>query len=113
MNLIPGRLIDGAFSAGPINVAGIGGGTRDAIVMGIRPEDVRVGDAGTGMSDLEVYTVELTGESILVTARHGKTQITAHADRHYRCAIGDRVGISFDPARVYLFDEKSENRIRL
>lgn len=65
------------------------------------------------MFDLEVYTVELTGESILVTARHGKTQITAHADRHYRCQIGDTVGISFDASRVYLFDGKTEDRIRL
>ncbi|MCC6304331.1 MAG: ABC transporter ATP-binding protein, partial [Rhodobacteraceae bacterium] len=59
------------------------------------------------------YTVELTGESILVTARAGRTQLTAHADRHFRCEIGERVGMSFDVARTYLFDAATEARIRL
>ncbi|MCL4676107.1 MAG: TOBE domain-containing protein, partial [Pararhodobacter sp.] len=85
----------------------------DGVVLGVRPEDVNVSDAGSGLFDLKVYTVELTGESILVTARGGKNQLTAHADRHYRCEIGDMVGISFDPARTYLFDEKTGERIRL
>ncbi len=113
MNLLRGRLEDGTFVAGPIRVEHIGGGTRDGIVLGIRPEDVSVTGAGAGLFDSEVYTVELTGESILVTARVGKAQLTAHADRHYRCGIGDVVGITFDPARAYLFDEKTEGRIRL
>jgi multiple sugar transport system ATP-binding protein len=113
MNLIAGRLENGTFVSGKIRVAGVGGGTREGVVLGIRPEDVSVATAGTGLFDLEVYTVELTGESILVTARTGKTQLTAHADRHYRCGIGDTVSITFDTSRVYLFDEKTEARIRL
>ena len=113
MNLMPGRLENGAFVSGPMRVEGIGGGTRDGVVLGVRPEDVHVSDAGAGLFDLKVYTVELTGESILVTSRNGKNQLTAHADRHYRCQIGDMVGISFDPARTYLFDEKTGERIRL
>ncbi|MEZ5776920.1 MAG: ABC transporter ATP-binding protein [Paracoccaceae bacterium] len=113
MNLMPGRLENGAFIDGPIRVEGIGDATRDSVVLGIRPEDVRVTAAGAGLFDMEVYTVELTGESILVTARIGKAQLTAHADRHYRCEIGDTVGVTFDPARAYLFDEKTEARIRL
>ena len=113
MNLITGRLENGTFVSGAIRVEGIGGGTREGVVLGIRSEDVTVSGAGAGLFDLEVYTVELTGESILVTARDGKTQLTAHADRHYRCGIGDTVGISFDTSRVYLFDAKTEARIRL
>jgi multiple sugar transport system ATP-binding protein len=113
MNLLPGALAEGAFAAGPIRVEDFVRGTRDGVVLGIRPEDVSVTAPGQGLFDMEVYTVELTGESILVTARAGKLQLTAHADRHYRCGIGDRVGIRFDPARAYLFDATSENRITL
>jgi len=113
MNLIAGRLEEGGFLSGQIAVPGIGGGTRADIVLGIRPEDVTVGLPGSGQFDMEVYTVELTGESILVTARAGKTQLTAHADRHFRCQIGEKVGMSFDVARTYLFDGKTEDRIRL
>ena len=113
MNLLRGRLEDGVFVAGPIRIENTGGGSRDAVVLGIRPEDVRVTAPGAGLFDSEVYTVELTGESILVTGRTAGSQLTAHADRHYRCEIGDRVGLTFDPARAYLFDEKTEARIRL
>ena len=112
MNLIEGRLAEGTFQAGNIAVPGVTGGNRDGIVLGIRPEDVSVGPPGSGQFDMEVYTVELTGESILVTARAGKIQLTAHADRHFRCEIGETVGMSFAVARTYLFDAKTEDRIR-
>ncbi|MCC6304907.1 MAG: ABC transporter ATP-binding protein, partial [Rhodobacteraceae bacterium] len=95
MNLIAGELEEGRFRSGQIAVPGVGGGSRAGIVLGIRPEDVTVGGPGSGQFDMEVYTVELTGESILVTARAGRTQLTAHADRHFRCEIGERVGMSF------------------
>ena len=79
----------------------------------MRPEDVRVVQPGMGLFDVTVYSFELTGESVLVTATVSGKQFSARADRHFRCAIGDRVGLAFDPARIYLFDSASEERIRL
>ncbi len=113
MNLLPGALVDGTFVAGPLRVPDFAAGNREGVVLGVRPEDVTVTAPGEGQFDMDVYTVELTGESILVTARAGKLQLTAHADRHYRCGIGDRVGMRFEPARGYLFDEATEHRIKL
>ena len=49
----------------------------------------------------------------LVTLTIGDQQICARGDRHFRCAIGDVVGVRFDPARAYLFDAASEERIRI
>jgi multiple sugar transport system ATP-binding protein len=112
MNLIRGTLADGVFSTGALKVAGVGGGTCAAAVLGIRPEDVAVVPAGSGLFDAPVYAFELTGESVLITATVAGKQIAARADRHFRCQIGDTVGISFAPARTYLFDEATEDRIR-
>jgi multiple sugar transport system ATP-binding protein len=113
MNLISGKLAEGSFFAEGLTVKGVGGGTRDNAVLGIRPEDVAVVAAGAGLFDAPVYAFELTGESVLVTITVTGKQIAARADRHFRCQIGDRVGIRFDPARTYLFDAVTEDRIRL
>jgi multiple sugar transport system ATP-binding protein len=113
MNLLHGSLVDGAFRSGSFVVPGLGGGTREGIVLGVRPEDVSVVAQGAGIVDARVYAFELTGESVLVTVTLGGRQFSARGDRHFRCEIGDHVGITFDPARTYLFDAASEARIRL
>jgi multiple sugar transport system ATP-binding protein len=113
MNLLHGSLIDGAFRSGDFRVPDLGGGTREGIVLGVRPEDVSVVAPGSGILDAPVYAFELTGESVLVTVTIEGRQFSARGDRHFRCEIGDRVGITFDPTRTYLFDAASEARIRL
>ena len=113
MNLLEGSLIDGDFRSHEFRVPGLGGGTREGIVLGIRPEDVRVVAPGSGILDAPVYAFELTGESVLVTVTVAGRQFSARGDRHFRCEIGDSIGITFDPARTYLFDAASEARIRL
>jgi multiple sugar transport system ATP-binding protein len=113
MNLIRGELVEGTFRSGEIAIPGIGGGTRPDIVLGMRPEDVRVVTPGAGSLDAPVYAFELTGESVLVTVTLGGHQFSARGDRHLRCEIGSTVGLSIDPARTYLFDAASEDRIRL
>ena len=111
MNLVPGTVEGGTFRGGDLAVPGIGA-PDGAVVLGVRPEDVSVVAPGAGLFDATVYSFELTGESVLVTITVADRQIAARAERHFRCAIGDRVGISFDVARTYLFDAATEARIR-
>ena len=82
-------------------------------MLGVRPEDLQVVAPGAGVMNAPVYAFELTGDSVLVTITVGGQLICARGDRHFRCEIGDTVGIAFDPARTYLFDAETENRIRL
>jgi multiple sugar transport system ATP-binding protein len=112
MNLISGELMDGTFRSQGLTVGGLGGGTRPNVVLGVRPEDVSVVTVGAGSLDAPVYAFELTGESVLVTVTVGGQQFCARGDRHFRCGIGEPVGIAIDPTRTYLFDATSENRIR-
>ena len=113
MNLLDGSLVDGTFRSGSLAIPDLGGGTRDKVVLGVRPEDVSVVPTGTGLVDVPVYAFELTGESVLVTVTVGGKHISARGDRHFRCQIGDHVGISFQRERTYLFDAESQDRIRL
>lgn len=92
-------------------IAEVGGGTRGGVVLGVRPEDLAIAAPGAGSFDAEVYASELTGESVLVTVETAGRRIAAKADRHTRKAIGERVGIRVDPARAYLFDAASGDRL--
>ena len=113
MNLLHGALSDGDFRSGELMVPGLGGGTRPDVVLGVRPEDISVTAPGAGLLDAPVYAFELTGESVLVTVTIAGRHLSARGDRHLRLAIGDRVGVTFDRARAYLFDAVTEARIRL
>lgn len=112
MNLVHGDLVDGIFVGEGLKVPSAISGSHKMVVMGIRPEDVRVVGSGQGMFNAPVYAFELTGESVLVTVTVGQRHFAARADRHFRCEIGDTVGISFDVSRTYLFNQATQNRIR-
>ena len=113
MNLLPGVLADGTFRTGGAQVPGIGGGSRENVVLGVRPEDLRVTAPGQGALDAPVYSSELTGESTLVTFTAGGAHLCARAERDFRCEIGETVGIAIDPRRVCLFDAATQDRIRV
>ena len=113
MNLVPGVISGGTFRGGELSVAGLAAADNAKVVLGIRPEDVRVVAPGTGQLDAAVYSSELTGESVLVTITVAGRQFAARGDRHFRCAIGEKVGVAFDVPRLYLFDAATEDRIRI
>ena len=60
-----------------------------------------------------IYSVELTGESTLVTVRLGGETIVVRADKDFDRPIDSEVHIRVDPAKTYLFDARSEQRIRV
>ena len=111
MNLINGSTNNGTFEAEGIRVANVGGDTGTNLVLGIRPEDLTVVEAGQGDFDAPVYATELTGESVLVTITAGDQHIAARGPRHMRKAIGETVGIKAETSHAHLFDRTSEQRI--
>ena len=115
MNLLAGDIVEGTFRSHDLAVPGVAPGevSRADVVLGIRPEDMRVVEPDAGSMNVPVYAFELTGESVLVTATLGNgKQLCARGDRHLRCDIGSVVGLQIDPSRTYLFDAKTEQRIR-
>ena len=112
MNLLPGVVEDGVFRSGDLSVESVAAGGRRDIVLGVRPEDARIVAPGAGVLTAPVYAFELMGDSALVTIEAGGKKIAARADRHFRCEIGEPVGLVFDPARTYLFDAATRERIR-
>ncbi len=100
MNLIDGTAQDGRFTAPNVSIA-CPAALSGPITLGIRPEDCHVGgDNVQGM----VYGVEPTGDVTYLTVLAGTKQIEIKAARDFRSTIDTRVGIAFDPARLYFFD---------
>jgi multiple sugar transport system ATP-binding protein len=112
MNLVQGEHRDGVFNA----PGGLRAQTRvprhaGPAVLGIRPEDVTVAPAGAGDVEASIYAVELTGDSVLVTAIVGEARLTAKADRAWRAGIGTTIGLRLDATRLHLFDAATTKRL--
>ena len=113
MNLVSGKVNEQTFStAGDFELVKIGSPDHQSAVLGIRPEDLQIVVPGEGDFDAPVYAFENTGESVLVTVELGRQRIIAKGNRTIRKAIGETVGISIDHEHLYLFDEKTGERLR-
>lgn len=114
MNFLEGTVQDGA-----VHVPGFGrsvvpggplptSGTR--VIVGLRPEHAKVDTSG------ETHSVDLTealgGVSYAyITAPSGEKLIVEERG-DVRSREGDRVTVTFEDARVYLFDAETEQRLR-
>lgn len=112
MNLINGSVNDGMFvTTGGTRLVRVDAPDRDAVVLGVRAEDVEIHQPGEGDIDLKVYAYENTGESVMLTVQFGKQRVIARGDRHLRMDMDDIVGLRLNPDHLYLFDPASEARI--
>jgi multiple sugar transport system ATP-binding protein len=107
MNLLPARL-RGAV----LEIEGHGlalpwpGGDEDrAVVAGIRPGDITIGEAGLPAM---VELAEPQGESVIVDLRLGSAALKARIFSGARFREGQEVRIGIDPTRVHLFDPAGE-----
>ena len=114
MNFLPGKVANGTLSipalkeVPELTMKMPSDGTK--VELGIRPEHLRIDPAGNGFRlDLieklggisYAYLYAATGERLIV-ATDGESELTNDMD----------VGLSFDPARAYLFDMETGLRLR-
>ena len=117
MNLVNGSLVNGRFEATgenfSINVSGFKNLTQKDVVFGVRAEDLALVEQSDAAIQGDVFTVELTGESTLVTLKLGSQFITAKADKAVRLSVGERVGFAAAATQCFLFDGATELRMRI
>ncbi|WP_137154369.1 ABC transporter ATP-binding protein [Rhizobium sp. FKL33] len=109
----PMNLIEGVASGGTFNAPGVSAPCPAYVsgpaTLGIRPEDCRVTEGG--YINGTVYGVEPTGDVTYLTISAGAKQIEVKADRQFRRDIDAPIGISFDLANTFFFDQAGQ-RIR-
>ena len=80
---------------------------KDAYILGIRPEDIKMG----GDIELDVTLNENTGHFTLTHGKlFGKTSCAKFTDWQ-RLKTGDKIKVSFDEERIHLFDKESTEAI--
>ncbi|NMP21338.1 ABC transporter ATP-binding protein [Sulfobacillus harzensis] len=82
------------------------------VTLGVRPEDVHLvrADASDSLKAV-VRLVEAMGHEQLVYLSLGSRDIVARTDNDWTGKSGDAVGITFDMARLHLFDPVSEESL--
>ena len=111
MNLLPGTMADGAVLVGgtPVRVsAGPSARQGAAVELGLRPEDLRLGPAGTGLP-FAVEFVEELGATQLVHGRVAGTAVTVQVATGQ--APAGTAGLTVDPAATHLFDPATGERL--
>ena len=112
MNLVPGDVTGGVFTAPGIQLPGFGTLTKKSVVLGMRAEDLSVALDTSAPIAGEVFSCELTGDATLVTVQVGDFRVTAKTDKDYHVNIGKRQGLRAEVSRCFLFDAATQERIR-
>jgi ABC-type sugar transport system ATPase subunit len=95
---------DGAVFYGEARIA-VNRKANTAVKMGIRPEHIRIGEAGGADLDAEILVREALGsETYLYTRCSGGEQVVVKVDGDNSPVAGDRIGLGFPPERIHLFD---------
>jgi multiple sugar transport system ATP-binding protein len=108
MNLIPGTLTAGRFTAEHVQIDGLTG-PDSAMTLGFRAEDARV--AEQGQISAPVYTVELLGDATMVSVRAAGALVSVKAPKDYRIEIGAPVHIAVPASACHLFHTETGARL--
>ena len=109
MNLMDGRMEAGAFLADATRIDGLSA-PDGPITLGFRAEDARV-SAQSGAITAPVYSMELLGDSTMVTVRAGGALVAVKAPKDYRIDIGQSVSIAIPTTACHLFNVKTGARL--
>ena len=101
MNLIPGEVADGLFRHGCGTIEGIGG--RGQVLLGQRPEDMRLTLPEEGDFRGQVFTSELLGDSVLIGIGLGRDMVMVKAGPDDTRRVGEPIGVALDRDRLHLF----------
>lgn len=85
-------------------VAGHGG---DKFIVGLRPQNLRLGGEGAELS-AEVDINEYLGERSILTVTNGPARFRALAAPETRSQRGETVSLRYNPADVMVFDHQTE-----
>jgi multiple sugar transport system ATP-binding protein len=113
INLIEG-VVEGVaggskFSRGDMNIALVAAGLAEAsgreVMLGIRPEDLRVSPNGELRAVVELVSPQ--GSEQYVNTRIGGVEIMLRLDNHQKVAPGDTLHLTVDPSLLHVFDRKT------
>ena len=115
INMFEGRVSEGKLYIGDEAVMAADGAKDGDVLVGVRPEGFVLDENG-GLA-VELNSVEVLGRDISIVAKHKAfvgSSLRVIVDSENLSVIGNgQVRFRLKPAKVYLFDKTTEERIRL
>lgn len=114
MNFVSGAIKGGVFLAGGDTVPAPGIADTGSAKFGFRPEDCQVVEPGQGLINAAVYTMEMTGDQVLVTLslHPSQSHLVVKMPKDFEIAAGQVAGIAVAPEHFYFFDAETDARLR-
>ena len=113
MNLIDGELKHGVFESGELQIGGLNTalptGHSGKVTLGCSAEDLTLSDAGN--LSTKVYSMELLGDSAMVSAIVSVSLVAVKTDKDFHANIANPIRIAIDPAVCHVFDRESGERL--
>ncbi len=92
----------------PMNVVSLGALAGEGRLLGVRPEDIRLGAEGIAAT---VENVEYHGADSIVACRIGSETLTVRLQRAAHLAPGAAVKLAWNPGAAHFFDATNGRRI--
>jgi multiple sugar transport system ATP-binding protein len=109
MNLVPGTVLGGTFTAEGMSVSGVN--AKDGpVTLGFRAEDAVV-NGGGGEIVSPLYSLELLGEASMVSMRVGGELVSIKTGKDYTAEIGQPISVSVPAHACHFFDKATGTRI--
>jgi multiple sugar transport system ATP-binding protein len=109
MNLMQGELRSGVFEGANVSIPGFTGAADGKVTLGFRAEDASV--APEGEVAAPVYSMELLGDSSMVTVQAGGALVAIKAAKDFSAEIGAPLKARVPASICHLFDARTGQRI--
>jgi multiple sugar transport system ATP-binding protein len=110
MNLVPGEISQGTFTAKNIKVAGFDPELSGKVTLGFRAEDAAMNE-GEGEITAPIYSIELLGDATMISMRVAGELVSVKTAKDFRAEIGDSVSATIPTEICHLFDSETGARI--
>ena len=95
------------------------GGRASSVILGVRPETIGIRHEGKESSAVQadpgilgtIYVEEPLGSDVFLTVQVENANVIVRTEPEFRASFGDQVRLTFNPEKVYLFDQKSGDAI--
>jgi multiple sugar transport system ATP-binding protein len=111
MNLLEGEFSEGIFRHAGGTATGVPGSAASRIILGQRPEDLRLVPAGEGDLAGEIFSSELLGDSALIGVSIGRAIVNVKTGPEQRPRIGESAGLRLDRNKLHFFDASTGVRV--
>ena len=103
MNLIKGKIENGSFLSKSIQIKNFKH-INNQYILGFRAEDATISDGNIGNITGPIFSIELLGDSVMVTVKIENCFISVKMSNTYVASIGDKVSISVLSTKCQIFD---------